>query len=48
MLWAIGGMVVGALLGAGVLWLYVAHKLTSGIGQAFGYPSRKHWWQFWK
>ena len=48
MLWAIGGMVVGAILGAGVLYLYISHKFTSAMGQAFGYPSRKQWWKFWK
>ncbi len=47
MLWAIGGMALGLLLGAGAIWLFIAHKFGKAMGEAFGLPY-KPWWKFWK
>jgi hypothetical protein len=47
MLWAIGGIVVGLLLGGFLVFVAIARYLTSGLGRAFGYPSAP-WWKFWR
>lgn len=47
MLWAIGGMMVGLIVGAGLLAWALARKIRSGVGQAFGWPSPP-WWKFWR
>lgn len=52
MLWAIGGIVVGLLVGGALAVLatikYIEYKATSAMGQAFGWPSPRPWWKFWR
>jgi hypothetical protein len=47
MLWAIGGMVVGLLLGGFLVYLAIVRKFQQMMGSSFGLPAPK-WWKFWK
>lgn len=44
MLWAIGGMVVGGLLGAGLVYAVIAGK----FGNAMRGRPTEPWWTYWK
>lgn len=47
MLWVIGGIVVGVLLGAVAVYSWFEHQIGSKISQAWGLHY-KPWWKFWK
>jgi hypothetical protein len=47
MWWAIGGVVVGLLLGGFIVFYVFAYNIDKGMSQILGYPTSP-WWKFWK
>lgn len=48
MAWVVAGIIFGVAVGAFVTFAVVIHNISSGVGAAFGWPTPRPWWKFWK